>query len=607
MAKRGLYLITAFAVVLTVFAQLNRMDLFIDWQHVINRTIPLLGDRQGQPATELAADHFLIIYDPESVGSVFARHHLEDMLTQQKKTSESLPLDAALTEVPEGTRGVLVATGDLGAVAAVPAIEQYVAAGGTAAVLMHPEAHRAPLPEASLQELGIVTAGGTIRPLGVDIKNDYFLGGRGFHFGAGTEYTTGATAVKLTDDVELAMTAETQEPLLWERQAGAGRYIVYNGDVRDDKTNVGVLAAILSHCGTETVYPVLDAKLFFIDDFPSPSPKGVQEKIGREFGMATADFYRQIWWPYMLDLAKQYDLRYTGLIIESYDNQIKPPFTAPNDRQGRDNLIVYGRELLRAGGELGIHGYNHQSLAPDGYGQGRLDYIPWESQADMIASLQELRRYVYECYPDYTFRVYVPPSNILSPEGKAAVKQVFPELTVYASLFDGPYAARCYYQDFTRNADGTYELPRLSSGYSPKKLEMWQDISGMNYLGVFSHFVHPDEIFFKETGDKGWGELSAGFSQYMAELRARYGWLRALTASEGAAALGDLLDMDYRVERRADGLRIASWGWQQPLHFVLRTPQTPGETTGCTVQSLDGDAYLVEVTAGEAFIKWQRE
>ena len=120
----------------------------------------------------------------------------------------------------------------------------------------------------------------------------------------------------------------------------------------------------------------------------------------------------------------------------------------------------------------------------------------------------------------------------------------------HPELFDGPYAARCYYQDFTRNADGTYELPRLSSGYSPKKLEMWQDISGMNYLGVFSHFVHPDEIFFKETGDKGWGELSAGFSQYMAELRARYGWLRALTASEGAAALGDLLDMDYRVERR---------------------------------------------------------
>ncbi|MDD6120690.1 MAG: DUF2194 domain-containing protein [Selenomonadaceae bacterium] len=607
MHKRGIYLITAIVVSLALLFQLIRTDVFLDWQHVLNTAIRGEQERQGEPAEDLAPDHFVIIYDPENVASVFARHHLEEMLTRQKKTSESIPFDETVDEIPAGTCGVLIAMGDLGSLVSVPAIEQYVEDGGTAAVLIHPDAGREPLPEGFLRQLGITSTGGWQTVRGVDVKTDFLLGGKGFHFGAGTAYTTDTTAVTLADDVELQMTAETQEPLLWERHEGAGKYIVYNGSVRDDKTNTGLLAAILSHCGEETLYPVLDSKLFFIDDFPSPSPKGVQEKIQREYGVTTANFYRNIWWPYMLQKAREYDLRYTGLIIETYNDQIKPPFTAPNDRQGRDNLIVYGRELLDAGGELGIHGYNHQSLAPDGYGQGELDYIPWESKEDMVASLQELRRYVYASYPDYTFQVYVPPSNILSPEGKEAVKEVFPELKVYASLFDGLYKDKCYYQDFKRNDDGTYELPRLSSGYSPKGLELWQDICGANYFGIFSHFIHPDEIFFKETGDKGWKELSAGFDRYLREIYTRYSWLHAETASECADALGDIIDMDYRTEQLADGLRIVSWGWQQPLHFILRTPHTVEWTQGCTVTQLDGDAWLIEVTDADARLYWAKE
>ncbi|WP_294152182.1 DUF2194 domain-containing protein [uncultured Selenomonas sp.] len=70
----------------------------------------------------------------------------------------------------------------------------------------------------------------------------------------------------------------------------------------------------------------------------------------------------------MLENAKQHDLKYTGVIIETYGNQVKGPFHELVERTARDNVIIYGRELLRTGGELGLHGYNHQSLAPAGYG-----------------------------------------------------------------------------------------------------------------------------------------------------------------------------------------------------------------------------------------------
>ena len=344
MHKRGIYLITAIVVSLALLFQLIRTDVFLDWQHVLNTAIRGEQERQGEPAEDLAPDHFVIIYDPENVASVFARHHLEEMLTRQKKTSESIHFDETVDEIPAGTCGVLIAMGDLGSLVSVPAIEQYVEDGGTAAVLIHPDAGREPLPEGFLRQLGITSTGGC-----------------------------------------------------------------------------------------------------------------------------------------------------------------------------------------------------------------------------------------------------------------------FPELKVYASLFDGLYKDKCYYQDFKRNAVGTYGLPRLSSGYSPKGLELWQDICGANYFGIFSHFIHPDEIFFKETGDKGWKELSAGFDRYLREIYTRYSWLHAETASECADALGDIIDMDYRTEQLADGLRIVSWGWQQPLHFILRTPHTVEWTQGCTVTQLDGDAWLIEVTDADARLYWAKE
>ena len=55
----------------------------------------------------------------------------------------------------------------------------------------------------------------------------------------------------------------------------------------------------------------------------------------------------------------------------------------------------------------------------------------------MTEAMQELARYVSELYPGYAFRTYVPPSNILSPEGYAAVREAFPDVRIFASLYDG--------------------------------------------------------------------------------------------------------------------------------------------------------------------------
>jgi len=352
---------------------------------------------------------------------------------------------------------------------------------------------------------------------------------------------------------------------------------------------------------------VMNMKLFFIDDFPSPVPEGNFDRIYQETGLSTSDFYRKLWWPEMLDNGEKYDIKYTGLIIESYGNQVKGPFYPLANGEARNNMIVYGRELLKAGGELGIHGYNHQSLAPAGYGQDQLGYTPWENQQDMEESLQELKRYVADAYPGYEIHTYVPPSNILSPEGKDAVKNVFPQLKVYASLWNGLAHSKEYFQNFQINNDGICEIPRVSSGYAPTQEEIWEAYNVINYNGVFSHFVHPDEIFYEESSNLTWSAMSRGMKNMLSDLDNRFGWLQPVTATEAASRMEEFFAMDYRVERSQERLKLHAWGFHEPLSFILRSHKDIAEVKGGTARKIQADAYMLTVEQPEFELRWAGE
>ncbi|WP_313992995.1 DUF2194 domain-containing protein [uncultured Selenomonas sp.] len=605
MNKRSLCVLLLIAFALGVFFQYSRFDGFLHLGAVQSRPLGERVLRTAPPEEALPREMFLIIYDPSDVLSMYARHNMEKILAEKRKGYESRPLYDA-RPLDGAYQGIVLATGRLGAVRQMPAVLDYVRAGGTLLALQKPEqSGEAPLPAALLECLGIAQLGPLADVRGLHILTDFMLGGRDFRFHGDTAFTTQVNESLLIPAAEVQIESLEGVPLLWRTPLGAGQVYVYNGVERDDKTNLGVYTAMMAHCGQDTVYPVVGAKIFVLDDFPAPVPEGDFARIYDELGVDTETFYRKIWWPFIRQMGADEDIRYTGAIIETYGAQVKGPFRSLGGRAARDGLIIYGRELLNMGGELGLHGYNHQPLAPEGYGQPRLNYVPWESQEDMEEALRELRNYVKSVYPDYEFRFYVPPSNIMSPEGKAAIRKVFPEVIAFGSLFDGPANERAYYQNFERK-DGVFELPRISSGHQDHDgLMFWQEISALNYIGVFSHFIHPDELFYEESAHTSWAQMEAGMRSFMQETHRRYPWLRAATVSESLPVFSDYFDMDCRIVRAADHMTLYTWGCAGELRFILRTAREIARTEGCTAEPADQGAYLIRIDAPEAHIYWK--
>ena len=600
--KKEIWSVFIVTALLGVFFQINRMDalLYINpWQNNLEEGnfLQAVGSQQQN------RENYLLIYDPADVQSVLTRHIVEKIIHEQKKSIQSVPFYQPVV-IDSKCQGVVIATNKLKNLAAMTSIEQYVEQGGRAAILRNLQSEL--LPEEMVAQLGIASLGQEISVPGIRVTGDMFLGLQGFGFDSDI-YTTAVTDVMLTSDAVPQVTSQEGHPIIWSHNSGQGKYIVCNSRERDDKNNYGIYTAILSQLKEDYIYPVMNMKLFFIDDFPSPVPEGKFERIYQETGLSTADFYRRLWWPEMLNNGEKYNVKYTGLIIENYGDQVKGPFVPLADVNARNSLIVYGRELLKAGGELGIHGYNHQSLAPAGYGQDSLGYATWESQADMEESLRELKRYISDAYPGYEIHAYVPPSNILSPEGKAAVKNVFTDIKVYSSLWNGLATAKQYFQNFQLNADGTCELPRVTSGHVSASEKMWENYIVVNYNGVFSHFVHPDEIFYEESENLTWTMMKQGLTDLLSELQNRFGWLEPVTATEGYEKMKDYFQMDYRVTRSEESIKINAWDFHQPLTFILRTDKKIGSVTGGSAQRVQANAYVLTVTDGDFEIKWAGE
>ncbi len=78
--------------------------------------------------------------------------------------------------------------------------------------------------------------------------------------------------------------------------------------------------------------------MIHIDDFPSPIPAGRDEKIYEEFSRDIPQFYKEVWWPEMIKISKKFDIKYSGFVIENYNNITSQPFEKGDSHKKHDAL-----------------------------------------------------------------------------------------------------------------------------------------------------------------------------------------------------------------------------------------------------------------------------
>lgn len=372
-----------------------------------------------------------------------------------------------------------------------------------------------------------------------------------------------------------------------------------------EKSSRGLSCAAYSLLEDTCVYPVINASSFFLDDFPSPVPMGDATYIRQYYNRDISSFYSNIWWPDMLQLCDTYGVKYTGVIIEDYNEKVDGVITRQTDQERFNH---FGAMLLNAGGEIGIHGYNHQPLCFSGFDfMDKVDYDTWVSEEAAIQALDEVFDYTESLFPENNIQVYVPPSNILSDEGRQLLIEKYPQLKALCSLYlEGEIE---YSQEFEISEDGIVELPRVISGCILEEYDYWAAINALNLYYVNTHFMHPDDTLDVDRGaDMGWGQMYENLSNYMEWLYSSATNIRNLTASDAAAAVErfDVCSVEKTETKNGFDLRLGGF-WDETYLMIRCNGEKPAEVTGGTIEHISGGYWLLRATSANVSVVMEAE
>ena len=414
--------------------------------------------------------------------------------------------------------------------------------------------------------------------------------------------------VTLDDDCEvfLESAGSSDTPLIWRRALGSGM-IVFDNLSFLEKAYRGFHCAAYTLLENDCIWPVINGSTFYIDDFPSPVPEGDSQFIQHDYGMDIKDFYTHHWWKDVYNLSKKYNIRYTGLVIEDYSARVEGEFPRNKDVQ---RFQYFGNMLLREGGELGFHGYNHMPLVPENFDYiGQYDsYRQWVSVDAMRDALTELSGFCHELFPDEEFHVYVPPSNIISGEGRTLLARDFPEIRAIASLYLPDDNDVSYDQDFTVTEDGMVQTPRIISGYVLDDYMRTAALSELYFHCVNTHFQHPDDTLDTDRGAAmGWEELFRRLTDYVEWLNKALPQIRNLTGSELTGAVQRYDALQVRREETGNRIDISLGGFCDEAWFYLRINKgKPGHVTGGSLTEVTDGLYLVKAAQPKLTININR-
>lgn len=535
----------------------------------------------------------LILWDDRQADSANAKEEMKAVLSQMKIPFQEQNWNEDRNTAFSGYENIVLTINQYGVMGeSLFELFDHIRAGGNLLVVCPPEADV--YFRLVSDKLGIVDVGETrYRVEGMRFISDFMIGGQGMEIAVSDPYDS-ALIVTLEENsvIHLVSADEKQIPLVWESRYGEGRVVVDNLNYYE-KVYRGLYAASYSLLPDICAWPVINGSAFYIDDFPSPVPAGEGEFIRRDYGMDIKTFYTNVWWPDMEELAEKHGIRYTGLVIEDYSDENEAPFEGNDDLQ---RFRYFGNKLLDDGGEIGFHGYNHMPLVLGDFDyKDQFDtYRQWNSEEDIRLSIGELNRFCTWLFPDEKFQVYVPPSNILSEQGRRVLLQDFPQVRAIASIyFPGEFE---YTQDFMVSEDGMIETPRIISGYIIDSYMQMAAVSELNFHFVSSHFQHPDDVLDADRGaDRGWENLKNRLTEYADWLYAAAPNLRNLTGSEMAGAVSRYYYLDTLVTKRENEIRISlSHFFDEAWLLVRINDGTFKSVSGGTAEKAADGLYLLK-------------
>jgi len=354
-------------------------------------------------------------------------------------------------------------------------------------------------------------------------------------------------------------------PLLWSADVKNGKVLIWNWDNFVYGEYLGFILESFMYIQPVGVAATPALSIMYLDDWPLPMYNVVKPPLK----ITDTKFYSEIWWPDIKALMKKEKIPFTTYIIFNYNANTKPPFETGEFFVAEGNVASkIGYEELASGIDMGLHGYNHVSPTLQ---KTEINAFVWSSVKEMEVGFSHAKSEWIRLLGQYSLpRTYVAPHNIISQDGIRALHHVFPTIRSISTLRSGEGKGDVY--DFGPNPEfpEIYMMPRLTSGYILDETLKSDIVSGVLGPGLWSHFIHPDDIFDQNrSGGRDWAGLKKGLEEMMTFVKTNYPWLEAVDATDGYRRMRtfDEIGVDYGLDGGVLKLKVREPGVLFRLRF----------------------------------------
>lgn len=446
-----------------------------------------------------------------------------------------------------------------------------------------------------LQKAGVLyCADDRVRADRIYVEPSFMIGG-GQYYNISDAFDS-AMGVQLRDDVPVYLWSGDRggTPLIWSQSYGKGNIVMYNLGYYDIAFR-GFCSSAYSLLEDVSVFPVLNGAAIFLDDMPSPVPEGVSDYITRDYHVSISEFYSNYWFRDIQTLSERFGFPLIGLVVENYEDDTSGYVSRQQDTS---RFSYFGNLILRGGGELGYHGYNHQPLCLDDVDYRDLfQYHTWPDTATIDTAFSELRDFCDQLYPTTVFTLYVPPSNILSPQGREYLSGLYPTVrTISGSYLPEDKNEFVYEQEFGVAEDGIIEFPRITSGSVLDDYMRLVALSELNFHMVFSHFIHPDDAMDVDRGaERGWPALYQNMTGFFQWLVDAVPCIRRVDSETMAGTIQRWSGLTVQKEQIGQDMHIHLGNYVDEAYLLLRFNNgSPAATQGGTLTQLTDTLYLLQ-------------
>lgn len=344
--------------------------------------------------------------------------------------------------------------------------------------------------------------------------------------------------------------------LLWRRSLNETNVFVVNGDYLTGNTGVGILSAIVAEDSPYYLYPVVNAQVVTVANFPGMADEN-NDALLPHYGRGSAAITRDLLWPSLESMAEINALRMSCFEMPQYDYF---DGTEPNPE-----LISYYLRLMRErGAEAGISLQHSAAISLED---------KWNRDAAYLSL--DAREYRYNA-------AFLMEEDLENWSGEVA--RSFSALSVRLTQREGLFF---FLDEDTLCQTVTQDLLDYSF---QADLELRSVQTALGYSNPMLNLL---PMLWPEEGDEGWETAYEESASNLHTYWQAFSDFDRVTISESDRRIRAFLAMNYSQSREGDTVRLTLDGTDS-ADFILRThKEVVSGITGGTAQELETGAWLI--------------